>query len=162
MADKEDRPDIVIEGNTATWDIMAEGDIQGTYTGTFRFKCFLTPTQALAASREYRSLLGDNPLQVPIHEDKLAFALAQLKYRIVSAPPFWTSTTQINEMAGDLPDSNIIMAVLDSAIAAEIKYMTYIRKKKLESLKKAKRAAERLLKNEVEDESEDQENSNQP
>ena len=159
------RTDIVIEGNTATWDIRLDGDINGTYVGTFRFKCFLSPTQKLAASREYRQLLGENPTLILKHEDNLAFALSQLKYRVISAPPFWTSTAQLSGMAGDIPDENIIDAVLDAAIDAELKYVAHLQKKKTESIEKAKKAAERMLAQhdeEAEDESESEEAGSQP
>lgn len=145
MADIE-RSDIIIEGNQATWEMNAVGDINGTYIGTFKFKCYLTPTQRLAASREYRALLGENPTLALAHDDNLAYALTQLKYRIISAPPFWTGTLNNNGMAGDLPDEAIISTVLDAATDAELKYKQQLKKKKSEALEKAKNAAERLLK----------------
>lgn len=160
-----ERSDIIIEGNTALWDIRLDGDINGTYTGSFRFKCFLTPTQRLAASREYRELLGPNPTIALEHEDNLAFALSQLKHRIISAPPFWTSTLQSSNVAGDLPDENIIMAVLDAAVGAELKYKAQLKTRKLEAIEKAKKAAERLLNTQQEedsDEGEGKEGSDQP
>lgn len=142
---KEERADIIIEGNTATWDCRLDGDINGTYMGQFRFKCFLSPTQKLAASREYRQLLGENPTLALKHEDNLAFALSQLKYRVISAPPFWSSTASLGGYSGDIPDENVIDAVLDAAIDAELKYMTQLKKKKTEAIEKAKKAAERML-----------------
>lgn len=169
MAKEElERSDIIIEGDTALWEIRLDGDIKGTYLGSFRFKCFLTPTQRLAASREYRELLGENPLLALKHEDNLAYALSQLKYRVISAPPFWTSSLQTSEMAGDLPDENIIMAVLDAAIGAELKYKAQLKKRKQEAIEKAKKAAERLLNqqdaevNEDEDEGQSETGGDQP
>src|SRR5271165_826057 len=88
--------DISIEGNTSTWKISMQEDIHGTYIATFTFKCFLTPTEKLASGRVYRQLLGPNPNLAFINEDNLAFSLAQLKYRIVEAPPFWTSSIGVN------------------------------------------------------------------
>ena len=142
---EQERTDIIIEGNTATWDMHLDGDINGTYTGTFRFKCFLNPTQKLAASREYRQLLGENPTLALKHEDDLAFCLSQLKYRVISAPPFWTATASLSGYSGDVPDENVISAVLDAAIGAELKYMAQIKKKKTDAIEKAKKAAERML-----------------
>src|ERR1700681_2088031 len=104
MADEVERSDLIIEGNTCTWDISMSGDIHGLYTGQFRFRCYLTPTARLAASRDYRSLLGENPTLALQHDDDLAFALSQLKHRVISAPPFWTSSLQTTNMPGDLPD----------------------------------------------------------
>lgn len=151
------RQDVVIEGSSATWEIHKEGEIQGTYTGSFRFRCFLTPTQRLAASREHRELLGNNPQFATEHDDNLAFTLSQLKYRIISAPPFWTSSG----IPGDLPDESIIDAVLDAAVAAELKYKALLKKKKVESIQKAKEAAERMLKQRDEEDGENQEDGDQ-
>jgi hypothetical protein len=162
MADEVDKLNIIIEGNQATWEINAIGDVGGTYIGTFKFKCLILPTQRLAASREYRALLGENPTLALAHDDNLAYALTQLKYRVISAPPFWTSTIQNNGMAGDLPDENIVMMVLDAAVEAELKYKQQLKNKKSEALEKAKNAAERLLKlqdEEPQDEGESEEGS---
>ena len=123
-----------------------EGDIQGTYMGTFKFRCFLTPTQRLAAGREYRELLGANPSLATSHDDNLAFNISQLKQRVISAPPFWNATTQINNAQGDIPDLNVIDAILEAAVASELKYKEQLKTKKAESIEKAKKAAERFLK----------------
>lgn len=157
MADNElDRSDIIIEGETATWPINMEGDIQGTYTGTFRFRCFLTPVQKLTASREYRELLGSNPSLALENDVNLAFSLAQLKQRILSAPPFWTSSVQVSGHSGDIPDENVINAVLDAAVSAELKYRKQLKKRKEEAIQKAKKAAEKMLTQQEEsDEGED-------
>jgi hypothetical protein len=140
------RQDILIEGNVATWDIRLEGDIQGSYTGTFKFRCFLTPTQRLAAGREHRELLGSYPTLATAHDDNLAFSLSQLKHRVISAPPFWTSTVQLNGATGDIPDDNVIDAVLEAAVAAELKYKAQLKQKKTDAIERAKRAAMSILK----------------
>lgn len=143
-----ERSDIIIEGNTALWDLRLDGDINGTYTGTFRFKCYLNPLQQIAADRERRELLGNQPLYAGDHESLLAYALTQLKYRIITAPPFWASSN--SSFAGDIADENIISAVLDAALGAEVKYKTLLKKKKLESIETAKNAINKAM--EVEDE----------
>ena len=140
------RQDILIEGDTATWEIRAEGDVLGTYTGTFKFRCFLTPTQRLAAGREHRELLGRHPTLATTHDDNLAFSLSQLKYRVISAPPFWTSTVQQNGTAGDIPDDKVIDVILEAAVAAELKYKAQLKLKKSNAIERAKKAAESLLK----------------
>jgi len=147
MSDQE-RPDIIIQDNTAIWEMKVDGDIHGTYMGKFRFRCYLTPTQKIAADREYRQMLGDNPTTAPEHESFLAYSLTQLKYRVLEAPPFWSSTqqTSIGAVHGDLPDENVLSAVLDAAISAEVKYKAQLKKRKEEALDRAKKAAERLLK----------------
>lgn len=157
-----ERADLIIEGNTATWDMRLEGDIQGVYAGSFRFKCYLSPLQQIAANREYREIMGPNPTFASEHESFLAYALTQLKYRIVSAPPFWASQSPA-ALAGDIADENIISAVLDAALGSEIKYKSQLKKKKLDAVARAKAATEKAMKgddnesDEDEDEGEDQE-----
>lgn len=152
------RNDILIEGNTASWEVRLDGDIQGTYTGTFKFRCYLTPTQRLAASREHRELVGPHASLAPTHDDNLAFSLSQLKYRVLSAPPFWAS----NGISGDIPDSNVIDAVLEAAIAAELKYKAQLKQKKNDAIQRAKKAAEDLLKlRDRENEGKNKEDDNQ-
>lgn len=144
----DDRKDITIEDNdTATWTLSAIGDMRAsTYIGKFRFKCFLNPTDKIAANREYRELLGANPTLTPEHESLLAYALTQLKYRVVSAPPFWTQSVGSTSYAGDIPDENIITTVLNAAIDSEVKYKNTIKKRTEEALKRARLAAERQVK----------------
>lgn len=139
------RNDIAIEGNTAKWNIHLVGEIAGLYTGTFVFKCFLTPTARLACGRLYRELLGPNPNLAFINEDNLAFSLSQLRYRIVESPPFWNSAIGINGLPGDVVDQNVIDAVLEAAVASEHKYMAQIQQRKDDAIKNAKKAAEALL-----------------
>jgi len=136
---------IHIEGNVASWDCVLQGNIHGTYIGTFKFRCFLTPTQKIACGRNYRELLGANPTLAMKHEDDLAFSLSQLKYRIISAPPFWSSAVGLGGIQGDLPDENVINAVLEAAIDAELKYVAQLKDKREEAVERAKKAAERIL-----------------
>lgn len=159
-----ERHDISLDGNTASWSLNLEGAINGLYTGTFKFRCFLTPSQQIAADREKREMIGDvNPLLVPSHLDFAAYALAQLKYRVISAPPFWTSTIQETNLAGDLPDENIITAVLDAAVGAEIKYRNHLERRKTDAIERAKKAAEKMFKDQrEEDESESEESTDLP
>lgn len=151
-----ERSDIIIEGNTATWDMRLDGDIHGTYVGAFRFKCYLSPLQQIAADRERRELLGNQPLYASDHESFLAYALTQLKQRIITAPPFWASTSPAT-MAGDIADENIIAAVLDSALGAEIKYKSQLKKKKQEALDRGIASVNKSMKGDDEPEDEDNE-----
>lgn len=141
----EVRSDLIIEGNTATWEMQSQGTLMGTYAGTFRFRCFLTPMQRIAADREYREILGPNPAMASSHESFLAYALTQLKYRITDAPPFWTATLQKSSYAGDLVDDEIITAVLDAAVGSEVKYRETVKERKDATIAQAKAAAERIL-----------------
>lgn len=138
------RSDILIEGSNATWQMRMEGLINGTYTGGFRFRCYLSPTQQIAANREYREILGVNPSFASEHESFLAYALTQLKYRIISAPPFWASQNP-SALAGDIADENIISAVLDAALTAELKYKASIKSKKDTAIERAKTSTQNLM-----------------
>lgn len=158
--EEKERSDILIEGNVGSWDMSLQGDVQGTYIGTFRFKGFLTPTQQIAANRDYRELLGANPTMVPEHESFLAYALTQLKYRIVSAPPFWAAASG-SGLEGDLPDENVISAVLDAALATEIKYRNQLKKKKLAAVTRAKAAAEQAMAPDADDEQESEDDGDE-
>lgn len=147
------RKDIVLEGSTATWNMVTTGDVLGLYTGTFRFKCYLTPLEKLASGRLYRELLGENANMALQHEDNLAFTISQLKFRIISAPPFWESAIGMDGIAGDIPDESVLNVILEAATASELKYLAQLREKKIETLEKAKKSAEKMLSetNETED-----------
>lgn len=155
-----DKNEVIIQGNIATWDIRKEGSINGTYTGTFTFRCYLTPSQKIAANREYRELLGPQMTMTPEHESFLAYALTQLKYRVITAPPFWNTESKLGVSQGDLPDEEVIAEILEAAFAAELKYKEQIKQRKEEALQKAKEAAEKHLKSrEVLDEGPSEETS---
>ena len=154
MADEEKvRTDIVIQGNVATWTMKLEGDVLGTYTGTFQFKCYLTPVETISAGRDYRSLLGPNPAFASENESFLAYSLSQLKYRIISAPPFW-ATDKNNGFNGDIPDTYIVQAVLEAATDAEVIYRSQLNQRKKDSIERAIKAAEKLLKKNDEEDAE--------
>ena len=148
------RTDLVLENNLCRWDSAYNGDINGLYTGTFVFKCFLTPSEKLAAGRDYRELLGSNAVLALKYEDNLAFVLSQLKYRIVSAPPFWTSSTGLNGFQGDLSDEKVLDVIFEAALSAEFKYLAMLQEKKEKAIKKAKDVAENVAENKLEEESE--------
>lgn len=156
----KERTDIILDeaNGTATWAMRLEGDIHGTYVGSFRFKCYLSPLEQIAADRERRELLGPQPFAAGEHESFLAYALTQLKYRIVTSPPFWASANPAS-LSGDLPDENIIAAVLDSALGSEIKYKEKLKAKKLESAKRARKAIEKDMAGDDEDEDDEDEDS---
>ncbi len=139
--------DIKIEGSVAIWDINAVGEILGTYIGQFRFRCFLTPMQQIAAGKEERDLLGVNLALANEHERFLAYALSQLKYRIISAPPFWN--TSVGGLQGDLPDENVIATILSAAIDSEALYKKQIKERKEAAIKRAKAASDEITKRDL-------------
>ncbi len=137
--------DIQLNGNIATWEMHANGTISGTYTGTFKFRCYLTPLQKIAVGREQRSLLGESRAWVETpeydHEAWLAYALTQLKYRVISAPPFWTSAGVMKSHEGDIPDENVLEKILDAAIRSELKYKKHLKDLKDGAIKVANEGA---------------------
>lgn len=150
MAEEKVRNDIILEGNKATWTINSIGTIQGTYIGTFVFKCFLTPVEQIKANRDFRELMGPNPIAAPEHESFLAYALTQLKYRIISAPPFWNSARNEN-MVGDIPDEGIITDILGAATDAEVKYKKQLKQAKKDAVMGARVAFEDEIKRQDEE-----------
>jgi hypothetical protein len=151
---EDTRTDLKIDNGIATWEINATGAISGTFIGIFRFKCFLSPLQQIAAGREERELIGASAALAPEHEKFLAFALSQLKYRIISAPPFWNTGGNIN---GDIPDEEIISLILSAAIDAEALYKQQIKERKEAAIKRARTAAEHVVKVELEAREEEEE-----
>jgi hypothetical protein len=128
--------DIILNADgTALWTLREDGDtVLQTYIGPFTFKCFLNPLETLAAGRLYRELLGNNSGEAGEQERYTAFALSQLKFRVVKAPPFWNTDSIV---AGNIPDTNIISLILDRAISSEVLYKEELKKKRADALKKA-------------------------
>ncbi len=138
--------DILLNGSLATWRMpMIVGDLGGTYTGTFEFRTFLDPLRQLQAGREYRELLGSLAIQAEDSESNLAFALVQLKHRIVKAPAFWSSTEAESGIAGNIGDMNVIAAVLDAALMAETMFKDKMAEERNKMLEKAIKTGEQTL-----------------
>jgi hypothetical protein len=138
MEEKQTLPnDVFINPDgTASFQLNAEGDFLGTCTGLFKFKTFLTPLEQLSASRDYRALVGPNPELMSDSERYMAICLSQLKYRIISAPPFWKT----GEAFDGNVDFNILSIIFDRALSASLIYKDHLVKKKEESLKTAQEA----------------------
>ena len=144
-----DNNEITLDGNQATWRMpRTDGELGGTYTGTFVFRTFLDPIRQLQAGREYRELLGSLAIQASDSEGNLAFALVQLKHRILKAPPFWDSTLQESGMAGNIGDLNVIALILDAAIQSENLYKERLQKERDTLLERTLKAGEDLLRKE--------------
>lgn len=105
-----------------------------TYTGPFKVKAGMSPFDELSAGRDMRALLGEHGVQAVDHEINIAYALSQLRYRIVEAPGFWSEKARDGFGGADL-DSNVILSILDYAIEAEV-----------QSNKRLKEEAKRRLK----------------
>lgn len=142
MQDEE----IVISGNIATYAMSpTQSEILGTCNGTFTFKTFLTPLEELQAGRELRALLGELGNQASAKEIDCAFALVQLKYRVIKSPPFWSSTLQDSDYSGNIPDGNIIGIILNKAMNAEVLYKEKLFNEREELLNKSIKKGEELL-----------------
>jgi hypothetical protein len=113
---------MIIEDSQAKFDVNILGNIhKQTYMGNFKVKCVLSPLDYINADKLYRDLLGDNMAMASDRAKNLAFALSQLKYRVIEAPAFW----EHRELGGaHIEDDNVIMSILELAIEAEQKYMS--------------------------------------
>jgi uncharacterized coiled-coil protein SlyX len=113
-----------ITDSLAKFTVNTIGDsTKETYMGTFKVKCLLTPVDHISSDRLYRELLGNNPILASEKAQNLAFALSQLKFRVVEYPPFWTDPESPNLPGGHIVDQNVIVEVLNQAIDAEDKYL---------------------------------------
>jgi hypothetical protein len=144
MVEENKDDGIRIEGDVATWEFREEGLIAGVYSGTFKFRCHLNPLALIRAGKRYRDLLGANMALATEHESFLAWAICQLKERVISAPPFWSSAAD-GDLPGDLADEEILRKILEAAIAGENKYKEGLKKRKEEAIERAKAVGEALL-----------------
>jgi hypothetical protein len=118
------------EDSTASFSIQEIGQSDFvTYIGSFKVKCVLSPIEHIKIDRLYRELLGMYSSMATEHARNLSFALAQLKYRIIQAPPFWKD----DEIDGGKVDGNIILKILDQSIECEQKFKDR-QKEKLKSM----------------------------
>jgi hypothetical protein len=127
--------EITLENDTAVWHLSFQGQVGGTYLGTFKFRTFLTPSQVLDADRDFRELIGPNAQFAATNAENIAYALAQLRHRVIESPPFW------KEGSSRFPGSNVkdlecLELVLEAAIASEVKYRKAIAERHAESIKK--------------------------
>jgi hypothetical protein len=144
-----DNNDIILNGPTASWQMpRTEGDLGGTYTGNWTFRCYLNPMQQLQAGKEYRALLGELAIQATEDEGKLAFALVQLRHRVIKSPPFWSSTLAEDGISGNIGDLNVISLVMDAAFLSENLYKEKIAKERQAILERSIKVAEDLLQKE--------------
>jgi hypothetical protein len=143
----EDKIEIRIDGSKAYYEINSVGsDSKTTYMGEFCFKVFLSPLDVIVADRTYRDLIGSiNPHLANQDAINLAFALSQLKVRVLEYPDFFRQ----KPINGAHLDKNILVEILNAAYYAEQEYakLQNERIKKVE--KKLKKA---IAKKEIEKE----------
>lgn len=155
MAKKKEKANLVsinLEEATATFRISAElGAVtRQTYDGVFTVRTLLEPFRKLASGRTQRALLGSMAQHATDHEHNIAFALAELQQRVLSAPPWWDSMPDLEVRGSAVRDENIILMVLDSAIEAQAQYSKDLHKSSAEAIKALKKKIDVL--SEVEDE----------
>lgn len=113
--DKSEEISFSTDEMSASFSFSSVGTLTSqTYRGSFVVKSLLQPEEFLAAGRERRRLLGEHIAFASEREANMAFALSELKFRIISAPPFWNN--------GKIMDENIILEVLDKALEIEVKF----------------------------------------
>jgi len=142
MSEKKIDLNIDIDEGTAKWRIDSNGPINGTYRGVFTFRCVLNPEQWIAADRDYRSILGVNPSFADSHSDNMAYALAQLKYRIIKSPPFWEGDTLYH--GGHIEDTNIIDQVLKAAEQAELQFRDEVKDRDKDIMVRLKKQVKKM------------------
>jgi hypothetical protein len=109
-----------IEDNVGVFTISEVSDeTNETYIGEFKVKLILSPLDLLAIDRDYRELLGPvNPIMASSDANNIAFALSQLRHRILSYPSFWKGNSYDG---GHLPN-NVLYAILDASIEVQDKF----------------------------------------
>ena len=108
-------------------DIIAAAD-KSTYKGTFKVKCVLSPLEYIQSDAKYRELLGKtNPQFASEYVSQLAYALAQLRYRIIESPAWYKN--EINGLDGSNVDDKILLHIFDRAVQSEEEYREGIEKR---------------------------------
>lgn len=159
----------------AIWHCDYYGAYGNHFIGTFVFKPILSVLEEIAVDRLTRQLLGNDALSHidPVIE-KLAYALASLKYRVIKAPPFWmdaktySSMVQIpaassdmevlyNIPGGHIDDMELIFYVYGAAIEAQLKFKEKIKQKSQQAINVIKKHVDELQQNNINSEEEDKE-----
>jgi hypothetical protein len=119
-SDADYKVNVDIEKGEATFKVDLVGQkSKESYKGVFVVRCMLNPMAFIAADKLYRELLGGKPVEAHPHAGALAFALSQLKYRVLKMPPFWENR---EIPGGHIDDHNILIEVLNRAIYCEEVY----------------------------------------
>jgi len=116
--------DFRFDGSVAEFDYHDVGDrTNTTYMGVFRVKTIVSPMDMIRADRLYRELIGSvNPHMASKETQNFAFALSQLKVRILEAPDFYKNS----DLDGSHLDSNILIDIINKSIDAEEEYKKQI------------------------------------
>lgn len=97
--------------------------------GLVKVKCILSPLEYINSDALYRELLGKiNPQLASEYVNQLAYAISQLKYRVIQAPEwFYSDNSLIRE--GSHLDDNVLFYLLDKSVEAEQKFREGIEEK---------------------------------
>jgi hypothetical protein len=131
------------EDGTVTFRISEVGDrSRTTYEGLFKVKGSLSPFDELSAGKDMRQLLGEHGAGATDHEINIAYALAQLRHRIVESPSFWTERSRDGFGGADM-DGNVILHVLTLAVDGEVEMGKKFRQEAKRRLKEMSEALDR-------------------
>lgn len=140
------------DGSIAEVDFQGIGEKSNTsFMGVFRFKCVISPIDYLKTDRLYRELLGSiNPHLASKDAQNFAFALSQLKFRIVESPDFFKN----KEIDGGHLDKNILIDLINLAVDAEqeFKKLQNEKVKKLQDMLTARIKNKEIVKDEESEE----------
>lgn len=137
--------DFRFDGSIAEFDYHGVGNKSNTtYMGVFRVKTILSPMDMIKADRMYRELIGSvNPHMAAKDTQNFAFALSQLKVRLVESPDFYKN----KELDGSHLDANVLVDIINKAIDAEEEYKKQV-DDKLKQMQEL--LAKRIKNNEIE------------
>lgn len=139
MEKEEYKVDIDVDNAISTFRIDLVGiNTQESYKGVFKVKCLLTPYDTIAADKLYRDLIGGKISEAHPHATSLAFALSQLKYRVIKYPPFWKNTQLLGS---HIVDHNILMEVINIALYSQ---QEFLKMKKDEALRIEKELTDKI------------------
>jgi hypothetical protein len=108
------------ETGRATIEIMnfVGSKTMNTYMGTFECRCLLPAGEYVKSNRDFVSMVGVSPDN---DATRIAYALIQLKYRLIKKAPFWISEGDIMD-GSHIEDYNLIMHLHKACMEAEKTY----------------------------------------
>jgi len=135
--------DIIINlDGTAEFFIDTEDEFKQTVRGKFIVKCYLSPIENIKADRFFRQLLGEHLEHANKNARDSAFALSQLKYRIIKHPPFWAG----EEIDGENVGIKVLIEIMNKALESQ---ELYIEQAKKETQEKEKTLTKKIEKEEI-------------
>jgi len=124
----------IFEGSTAIVLVKVLDQVRDEErAGIFKFRCLLTPMDKIDIDVLNRELIGPRPFEADKNAARLAWSLAQLRYRVSEAPDWWKRDVSDKSgvestVWGSHCDENIIVEVLNMAVDAEETYLERLRR----------------------------------